>query len=75
MSTCTSNDSIACLSIRQPWASLCAWGIKPFENRTAGSDFLRSSTAQKTMTDGMGSIFLANTVLGLDMGTSLSGSD
>jgi hypothetical protein len=26
-------DTIACLSIRQPWASLCAWGIKPIENR------------------------------------------
>ncbi len=26
-------STIACLSIRQPWASLCAWGIKPYENR------------------------------------------
>lgn len=27
-------DTIACLSIRQPWASLCVWGIKPWENRS-----------------------------------------
>ncbi len=27
-------STIACLSIRQPWASLCAWGIKHIENRT-----------------------------------------
>ncbi len=26
--------TMACLSVRQPWASLCVWGIKPFENRT-----------------------------------------
>ena len=27
-------ESLACVSVRQPWASLCAWGIKPVENRT-----------------------------------------
>lgn len=26
-------DKIACVSVRQPWAHLCAWGVKPIENR------------------------------------------
>lgn len=28
------SETIACLSVRQPWADLIVAGIKPFENRT-----------------------------------------